>query len=48
MLSPEAREKRAAYQREWRKKNPDKERASKERYWEKKVRQDSQDAKENE
>ena len=37
-LSKEAKEARAAYAREWRKKNPDKEAAAKKRYWEKKAK----------
>lgn len=34
-LSPEARAARAAYQREWRRKNPEKYKAAVDRHWEK-------------
>lgn len=39
MLSAEARQQRAAYMRQWRKRNPDKDKAAKERYWEKRAKQ---------
>ena len=38
-LTPEARAARAAYRREWRKKNKDKEREYEARKWERKARQ---------
>ncbi|MEE3451129.1 MAG: hypothetical protein VZR27_10655 [Acutalibacteraceae bacterium] len=38
-LTPEARAARAAYMREWRKKNKDKEREYEARKWERKARQ---------
>ena len=38
-LSPEARAARAAYMREWRKKNPEKSQEYKARQWEKKAQQ---------
>ena len=37
VLTPEAKAARAAYKREWTKKNPDKNREYIARYWEKKV-----------
>lgn len=37
-LTEAAREARAAYQREWRKRNPEKVRATQQRYWAKKAR----------
>lgn len=39
-LTPEARIKRSAYQREWRKKNPDKVIKYQAAYWEKRVLKD--------
>lgn len=38
-LSEEAKQARRDYQKEWRRKNPDKVRAAQDRYWEKKVRE---------
>lgn len=37
MLSDEARKEKNRYAREWRKKNPDKVKATQERYWERKA-----------
>lgn len=39
MMTPEARESRKAYKREWAKKNPDKIRQYQETYWEKKAQE---------
>lgn len=36
-MSPEAKEAKRAYERKWRKENPEKCRAIKQRYWEKKA-----------
>lgn len=41
-LSPEAREKKNAYQREWNRKNRDKRKAAEARYWEKKAQEGSE------
>lgn len=40
-LTPEARAAKNRYMREWRRKNPDKDRAIKERYWQKKAEQEA-------
>ena len=36
-MTQEAKKARAAYAREWRRKNPDKQRANQQRYWERKA-----------
>ena len=41
-MTDEAKQARAAYIKEWRAKNPNKEREYKERYWEKRAKRQSQ------
>ena len=46
-MTQEAREERAAYMREWRKKNPEKQRVNQQRYWERKAAEKRREAAES-